>query len=156
MLSQICNLISINESKSCKERLDWDEYFMSIALLASQRSPCQRLNVGSTIVKDNRLISMGYNGFIPGAPHISRIKDNHEQSIIHSEVNAIADCAKRGTSLAGAKIYVTHYPCINCFRSIAACGIKEIIYLHDYNNDEIVEQLASDSGIIIAKLVSGY
>jgi dCMP deaminase len=125
---------------------------MSIAILASQRSPCKRLQVGSVIVKNNRLISMGYNGFIPGAPHISRIKDEHEQSIIHSEVNALADCAKRGASLENAKIYITHYPCINCFRSIAACELKEIIYLEDYNNDAIVEQLALDSGITIRKL----
>ena len=95
---------------------------------------------------------MGYNGFISGAPHISRIKDEHEQSIIHSEVNALADCAKRGASLENAKIYITHYPCINCFRSIAACELKEIIYLEDYNNDPIVEQLALDSGITIRKL----
>ena len=149
MLSQICEL-----TKNNKERLEWDEYFMSIALLASQRSPCKRLHVGSVIVKDNRLISMGYNGFIQGAPHISRLKDDHEQSIIHSEVNALSDCAKRGTSLLDAKIYVTHYPCINCFRSIAACGLKEIIYLHNYKNDEIVQQLALDSGIIIRKLNS--
>ena len=156
MFSQLCQLISINESKQNQnnERLNWDEYFMSIALLASQRSPCQRLHVGSVIVKDNRLISMGYNGFIPGAPHISRVKDNHGQSIIHSEVNALADCAKRGTSLSEAKIYVTHYPCINCFRSIAACGIKEVIYLQDYKNDEIVLALAVDSGIKIRRLFS--
>ena len=132
-----------------KSRLEWDEYFMSIALLASCRSPCQRLNVGSVIVKNNRLISMGYNGYIPGAPHISRVQDNHEQSIIHSEVNALSDCAKRGTSLEGAKIYVTHYPCINCFKSIAACGIKEVIYLDDYNNNQIVEELANDSQILL-------
>jgi len=133
-------------------RLDWDEYFMSISLLASCRSPCQRLHVGSAIVKNNRLISMGYNGFIPGAPHISRVEDNHEQSIIHSEINAITDCAKRGTSLEGAIIYVTHYPCINCFKSIAACGIKEVIYLEEYNNNPIVQELASDSNIVIKKL----
>ena len=147
MLSKITEYANSN-----KLRLDWDEYFMSIALLASQRSPCTRLHVGSVIVKNNRLVSMGYNGFIPGAPHISRVKDNHEQSIIHSEVNAITDCAKRGTSLEGSKIYVTHFPCINCFRSIAACGIKEIIYLEEYKNDQIVEELANDSGIIITKL----
>ena len=147
MFSQLCLLTSQNTDRLC-----WDEYFMSIALLASQRSPCERLHVGSVIVKDNRLISMGYNGFIPGAPHISRIKDDHEQSIIHSEINAIADCANRGTSLANAKIYVTHYPCINCFRSIAACGIKEIIFLHNYKNDDIVQQLADDAGILIRKL----
>lgn len=148
MFSQLCRLISVNETKSI-ERINWDEYFMSIALLASQRSPCKRLHVGSVVVKDNRIISMGYNGFISGAPHISRLKDDHEQSIIHSEVNALADCAKRGVSLDNAKIYITHYPCINCFRSIAACGIKEIVYLYDYKNDEIVLQLAIDSAIII-------
>jgi dCMP deaminase len=125
---------------------------MSIALLASCRSPCERLHVGSVIVKNNRLISMGYNGYIPGAPHISRVQDNHEQSIIHSEVNAITDCAMRGTSLEGAKIYITHYPCPNCFRSIAACGIKEIYYHDDYNNNPIVQELATDSNIIIQKL----
>lgn len=153
MFQEICKLIQINETNSGNERICWDEYFMSIALLASQRSACTRLHVGSVIVKENRLISMGYNGFISGAPHISRIKDNHEQSIIHSEVNALSDCAKRGASLLDAKIYVTHYPCVNCFRSIAACGIKEIIYLNDYKNDEIVVQLALDSGIIIRQLV---
>jgi len=147
MFQEIKNLTSNN-----KERLVWDEYFMSIALLASQRSPCERLQVGSVIVKNNRLISMGYNGYIPGAPHISRIKDNHEQSIIHSEINAITDCAKRGASLENGKIYVTHYPCINCFRSIAACGIKEIMYLNEYKNDPIIQDLANDSGIIIKRL----
>ena len=149
MFSQLCQL-----TKNNSECLNWDEYFMSIALLASQRSPCNRLHVGCVIVKNNRLISMGYNGFIPGAPHISRVKDNHEQSIIHSEINALADCAKRGASLSGAKIYVTHYPCINCFRSIAACEIKEVIYLEDYKNDTIVDQLASDSGITMRKLIN--
>ena len=148
MFSQIYDL-----TKNNTERLNWDEYFMSIALLASKRSPCSRLNVGSVIVKNNRIISMGYNGYIPGAPHISRIENNHEQSIIHSEINAISDCAKRGTSLKDSKIYITHYPCINCFRSIAACEIKEIIYLDDYNNNSIVQELANESNIMIKKLV---
>jgi dCMP deaminase len=148
MLSQINEFAENN-----KERVEWDEYFMSIALLASCRSPCERLHVGSVIVKNNRIISMGYNGFIPGAPHISRIQDNHEQSIIHSEINAITDCAKRGTSLDDSKIYITHYPCPHCFRSIAASNIKEIIYLNDYNNSPIVKELACDSGIKITKLI---
>jgi len=147
MLSQINEFAKNNNS-----RVEWNEYFMSIALLASCRSPCERLHVGSVIVKNNRIISMGYNGFIPGAPHISRVQDNHEQSIIHSEINAITDCAKRGTSLDSAKIYVTHYPCPHCFRSIAASNIKEIIYLNDYNNSPIVEELAGDSGIKITKI----
>ena len=153
MLSQINSIIANNTNDTdTNKRIEWDDYFMSIALLASQRSPCKRLNVGSVIVKDGRLISMGYNGFISGSPHNFRMKDNHEQSIIHSEINAISDCAKRGVSLEGSKIYITHYPCINCFRSIAACCIKEIVYMEDYNNNSVVQELAKDSNIIIRKL----
>jgi len=134
-------------------RIDWDNYFMEIAKLASKRSPCQRLQVGSIIASDNRVISMGYNGYISGAPHISRVVNNHEQSIIHSEINAITDCAKRGVKIEpGSKIYVTHYPCLNCFRTIASCGINKIIYLEDYKNDPIVEMLAHDANISIFKL----
>lgn len=147
MLKSVIELVSKNKS-----RLEWDEYFMSIAFLASMRSPCERLHVGSVIVKNNRLVSMGYNGFISGAPHTSRVRDNHEQSIIHSEVNAIVDCARRGASLEDAKIYVSHYPCINCFRSIAGCGIREIIYYEDYRNDALIAQLAKESNILIRKM----
>lgn len=125
---------------------------MLIALIASQRSPCKKLKVGSVVVNDMRLNSMGYNGFISGAKHVSRVKDNHEQSIIHSEINAITDCTKRGASLSNSKIYVTHYPCLNCFCTIAASNIKEFLYLYDYNNDETVAILALDSGIIIRKI----
>lgn len=150
MFQQLCELTK--QTDQLTDRLEWDEYFMSIALLASCRSPCQRLHVGSVIVKDNRIISMGYNGYISGAPHISRLANDHEQSIIHSEINAITDCAKRGTSLNDAKIYVTHFPCINCFRSIAASNIKEIVYLNDYKNDPIVTILAQDAAILMRQL----
>ncbi len=117
-------------------RLNWDEYFMKTALLISQRSPCERLHVGCVLVKNNRIISAGYNGFLPGAVHISIIKDNHEQATVHAEQNAIADCANRGVSTHNAVAYVTHYPCINCFKILVASGIKEIKYLNDYKNDE--------------------
>ena len=138
--------------KTQKNRINWHEYFLSTAVLASCRSPCKRLQVGSVIVKDNRVISMGYNGYISGAPHISRIENDHEQSIVHSEINAITDCAKRGVSLDKSIIYITHYPCVNCFRTIAACGIKEIYYIEDYNNNPIIENLANDSSINIQKI----
>jgi dCMP deaminase len=152
MFQQLCQLTK--QTNQFTDRLEWDEYFMSIALLASCRSPCQRLHVGSVIVKENRIISMGYNGYISGAPHISRLANDHEQSIIHSEINAITDCAKRGTSLNNAKIYVTHFPCINCFRSIAASNIKEIVYLNDYKNDPIVTILAQDAAILMRQLIT--
>lgn len=142
----------LNFKSESKERLIWDDYFMSIAIIAAQRSPCERLHVGSVIVKNNRIISMGYNGFIAGAPHISRVENGHEQATIHSEINAITDCSKRGVSLDSSTIYITHYPCINCFKTIAACGIKEIVYLHDYNNNPMVKNLADDSSIVIRQL----
>ena len=138
--------------KNNEERMNWHDYFMSAAVLASCRSPCKRLQVGSVIVKDNRVISMGYNGYISGASHISRVQDGHEQSIVHSEINAITDCAKRGVSLNGGTIYITHYPCINCFRTIAACGIKQIFYLEEYNNNTIIPLLCVDANIKIDKI----
>lgn len=149
MLSKIEKIVKEN-----KKRLDWDNYFMSIALLASCRSPCERLHVGSVIVKSKRIVSVGYNGFIAGTPHNSIIRDGHEQAIIHSEINALSNSNRLGgTSLEDATIYITHYPCINCFKSIAATGIKEIIYLYDYNNDNIINSIASESNIIIKKLI---
>ena len=146
MLHQI---VAASENTNNAVPMPWDEYFMSIAFLASMRSPCTRLRVGSVVVKDHRIIAMGYNGFIAGAPHISRLRDNHEQAIIHSEINAVSDCARRGASLQDAAIYVTHYPCINCFRSLAACGIKRIYYYNDYHNDPLLPTLAQDAGIVI-------
>ena len=146
-------ITKLQEFKKTQEnRIIWHEYFLSTAVLASCRSPCKRLQVGSVIVKDNRVISMGYNGYISGAPHISRIENDHEQSIVHSEINAITDCAKRGVSLDKSTIYITHYPCVNCFRAIAACGIKDIYYIEDYNNNPIIENLANDSSIKIQKI----
>lgn len=133
------------------KRIGWNEYFMSIAELASSRSSCKKLHVGSVIVKENRIISMGYNGFISGNPHISYIVDGHEQATVHSEINAIADCAKRGVSIDNSTMYITHYPCINCFKAIVSCGIKKIIYMNDYNNNELIDLLAKDSNIIIQK-----
>ena len=134
------------------ERLSWDKYFMSIALLASGRSPCTRLQVGTVIVKDNRIISMGYNGFIAGAPHISIVKDNHEQAIIHSEINAITDCAKRGVQIKDAIIYITHFPCINCCKYIISSGIQTVFYLENYKNDQVVYELFNQANIQIIQL----
>ena len=148
MLGQIAQLVNNN-----KTRLEWDEYFMGIALLASCRSACSRLHVGSVIVKSNRIVSMGYNGHIAGAPHISHVSDGHEQAIIHSEINALGNSNRLGgTSLEGAIIYVTHYPCINCFKSIASNGIKEIVYFNDYKNDPLVKIIADSSDIKIRQM----
>ena len=110
-------------------RPSWDEYFKEIVLLTKTRSPCHRLQVGCLLVKDNRIISQGYNGFLPGCPHESIIRDNHEQATLHAEQNALMDCAKRGVSCEGSTAYITHYPCIICTRLLLAGGIKKINYI---------------------------
>ena len=126
---------------SDKKRLDWNEYFMSIAKLTSARSSCNRLHVGCVIVKDKHIVSTGYNGFLPSFPHESIVINNHEQATVHAEQNAIADAACRGTSVNNSIAYITHYPCINCFKILVASGIKTIYYLNDYNNDPTINIL---------------
>ncbi len=142
----------INLNENLNERLSWDEYFMSTAILLSSRSTCNRLHVGCVLVKDKRIISGGYNGFLAGAPHESIIVDNHEIATVHAEQNAIADCASRGVSVNGASCYITHYPCINCAKILAASQIKNIFYLNDYKNDKNVEKLLNDVNIKATKL----
>ena len=134
------------------ERISWDDYFKEIVQITAKRSPCKRLNVGCLLVKDNRIISQGYNGFLPGAPHESVVKNNSEQCIVHAEQNAISDCAKRGVSCRGCTAYVTHHPCIKCFLSMASAGISEIKYINDYKNDELVEHFCSLKGVEITKV----
>lgn len=133
-------------------RPSWDEYFKEIVQVTSKRSPCHRLKVGCLLVKDNRIISQGYNGFLPGCPHNSIIRDDHEQATIHAEQNAICDCAKRGVSTMGCTAYVTHFPCIICVRLLLASGISEIKYIADYKNDDLVYHFCSQKGIGIIKL----
>ena len=91
---------------------------------------------------------MGYNGFLPSFPHESIVINNHEQATVHAEQNAIADAACRGTSVNNGIAYITHYPCINCFKILIASGIKEIFYLNDYNNDPVIETLLQKNKLI--------
>ena len=134
------------------ERPSWKEYFKQIVLVTATRSPCERLQVGCILVKDNRIIAQGYNGFLPGCPHKSIIRDNHEQATLHAEQNALVDCAKRGVSCKDATAYITHYPCIICCRLLLASEIKEIKYITNYKNDELVQVLAEQSNTPINQI----
>lgn len=133
-------------------RPNWNEYFKQIALVTKTRSPCERLQVGCLLVKDNRIISQGYNGFLPGCPHNSIIRDNHEQATVHAEQNAIADCAKRGVQCLDSTAYITHYPCIICCRLLIASGIKEIKYIENYKNDDLVNVFCEQAGVTITQI----
>ena len=112
------------------DRPSWQDYFKQIVAVTATRSPCKRLQVGCVLVKDNRIIAQGYNGFLPGCPHKSIVKDNHEQSTVHAEQNTIADCAKRTVSCLDSTAYITHFPCLNCAKILLASGIKEIKYIN--------------------------
>ena len=134
------------------QRISWDEYFKEICEITAKRSCCKRLNVGCILVKEKRIISQGYNGFLPGFPHESIIKDGHELATIHAEQNTIVDCAKRGVSCHGCEAYITHFPCLVCTKLLIASGIKKIHYINDYKNDEYVHQFLQQANIPIAKL----
>ncbi len=133
-------------------RPTWDEYFKEIVQVTAKRSPCERLHVGCLLVDENRIISQGYNGFLPGCEHKSIVRDGHEQATVHAEQNALADCAKRGVSSKGATAYITHYPCIICCRLLLASGIKEIKYIHDYRNDELVKYFTDLLKVPVSKI----
>ena len=134
------------------DRPDWDTYFKEIVQVTSKRSPCERLRVGCLLVKDNRIISQGYNGFLPGCIHKSLVRDGHEQATVHAEQNALCDCAKRGVSCKDSTAFVTHYPCIICTRLLLASGISSIKYIDDYKNDELVKYFCDQLNVNINKI----
>jgi dCMP deaminase len=146
----------LEELVSGVSRPSWDDYFMATSLLLSTRSSCERLHVGCLMVSSgkhpNRIVAAGYNGFLPGAPHSSKMREGHEQATVHAEQNAVADAAKRGVSLQGVVCYITHFPCINCTKILAAAGVSEICYRHDYHNDPLVAELFAQSGVKVRKL----
>jgi dCMP deaminase len=138
-------------------RISFEEYFMRMALLASERATCERLKVGSVIVKDKNVLATGYNGSASGEVHCiddgCLKRDGHCIRTIHSEQNALIQCAKRGVAVEGSTIYVTHFPCLHCTKSLVTAGITEVRYLNDYRNDEYAQKLFSQAGIKITKVV---
>ncbi|MBF0814017.1 ComE operon protein 2 [Staphylococcus saprophyticus] len=138
------------------DRIKWEEYFMAQSHLLALRSTCQRLSVGATVVKDNRIIAGGYNGSVSGEVHCidegCLLEDGHCIRTIHAEMNALLQCAKQGVSTDGATIYVTHFPCLNCTKSIIQAGIKTIYYAEDYHNHNYALKLLDQSGIEHTKI----
>ena len=124
-----------------KNYINWDEYFMGIALLSAERSKDPNSQVGACIVsKDNKILSIGYNGFPIGCSD-DEISWEREGDFIntkypyvcHAELNAILNYT--GTTLKDSKIYVALFPCNECAKAIIQSGIKEVIYLNDKYKD---------------------
>ncbi|MCX7883522.1 MAG: dCMP deaminase family protein [Caloramator sp.] len=144
-------------------RPSWDEYFMDIAELVKKRSTCLRRQVGAVIVKDNRILTTGYNGVPPKMRHCEEIGclrkklnvpsgERHELCrALHAEQNAVIQAAKHGISVEDSTIYVTAQPCVICAKILIASGIKRIVFKGDYP-DELSISMIEESGIEIKKL----
>ena len=133
-------------------RPNWKKYFKKLVKYTSRRSVCPRLQVGCLLVKKNRIISQGYNGYIKKCPHEPIIENNHNIATIHAEQNALLDCANRGVSCKNSVAYITHYPCFNCMKFLCTAGIKKIYYINDYNNNLNVETLSTLTDVKISKI----
>ncbi len=123
--------------KKRTDYINWDEYFTALAILSGQRSKDPNTQVGSCIVdKNNRILSVGYNGLPNGCDDDDFPWDREGDPIetkypyvAHSELNAILNY--RGGSLEGSKLYVSLFPCNECAKAIIQAGIKEVVYDSD-------------------------
>ncbi len=120
-----------------KDYISWDEYFMGIALLSAMRSKDDNSQVGACIVdSDNKILSLGYNGMPTGCDDSimpwrrnGAPLDTKYMYVCHAELNAILNSS--ASSLKGARIYTTLFPCNECTKAIIQSGIGEIIYYSD-------------------------
>lgn len=135
-----------------KSYLNWDEYFMGNAILASMRSKDPSNQVGACVVdeKNHKILSIGYNGLTRGmnddefdwlstGEQTGVLKNVKDYYTVHAERNAILNFYGDSRKLAGATLYVTWFPCTECTKEIIQVGIKKIVYLRMYSKLELVE-----------------
>lgn len=142
--------------------INWDEYFMGVALLAAKRSKDPSTQVGACIVSpDNVIISTGYNGFPYGCsddefPWNRDGDDNKYPYVVHAELNAILNAG--GRNLKGAKVYVDLFPCNECAKAIIQSGIREVVYLYDKYADTPAtiasKRMLNAAGVKLTKLTT--
>ena len=131
----------------------WIDAFMDTAERFAQLSSAIRLKVGAVVVKDNRIISIGYNGMPAGwtndCENLVRIEDDEhgryeyktKPEVIHAEANAILKLARDGESGNGASLFCTHAPCIDCAKLIYGAGISSFYYRNAYRNTDGIDFL---------------
>ena len=143
--------------------INWDEYFIGIAMLAARRSKDPNTQVGACIVsQDNIIISTGYNGMPKGCSDDvfpwDRSGENEAATkypyVVHAELNAILNAS--GRDLRGSRIYVALFPCNECAKAIIQSGIKEVIYLSDKYHDTMLnlvsKRMLSAAGVKFTQL----
>ena len=140
-------------------RKSWDEYFIEIAQTVAERSTCDRAFVGCVLVNDDhRIISTGYNGSVVGNPHCDdtghKMRDGHCIRTVHAEMNALLYCAREGISVKNSTCYITHFPCLNCTKSLIQAGIKKIIYKEGYRIDDFALELLKTNNVATEKFGS--
>lgn len=134
------------------KKLNWDEYFLSVAKISALRSKDENTKVGAVIINDkNRIIATGYNGMplgnddFPWDREAPETKDTKYPYVIHAELNAILNAT---TSVEGATLYVTLYPCSNCAKMLAQAGIKLIKYIdnkYEGTEDQLISKYILDT-----------
>lgn len=134
------------------------EAYMDVAERFSQLSSATRLQVGAIVVKDDRIISIGYNGMPTGWDNCCEHEIHHHElgttttvskaEVLHAESNAIAKLAKSSESGNGATMFVTHSPCIDCAKLIYQSGIATVYYKHEYRSTQGLDFLTK-SGVTI-------
>lgn len=138
-----------------KKRPSWDEYFLKLAMLASERSTCPRMHCGCVIVKDKFVLATGYNGSLPGLPHCEDegclIVDNHCVRTNHAEINALTQAVTHGVNIKGSTAYITNMSCTTCAKALIAAGIKRVVVFSDYH-DTLATKFYTASHVEIVKL----
>lgn len=167
-------LDSPGEKDRTRTRISRDTMFTMICQVVAQRSTCWRSQVGAVIVKEGRVVSMGYNGPVSGMPACEDLpnvlecpteetfplwKENHPLMCqgagctrsLHAETNAIAFAARAGVAVEGCTMYCTMSPCINCAKVIVNSGIKKLVYMEEYRDTTGLDLLKS-AGITVVHL----
>ena len=120
----------------------WDKSHMKAAGVYAKLSSAKRLQVGAVIVKDNRIISIGYNGMPSGWTNDCETSDEYgnmlitKPEVLHAETNAIAKVARSSESCEGATLYTTHQPCLDCAKLIFQSGITRVVWKHTYKTEK--------------------
>lgn len=119
-----------------------DRRYLRMARIWAENSYCERRKVGALVVKENMIISDGYNGTPSGFENVCEDENNTTKPyVLHAEANAITKLARSHNSSRGATLYITDSPCIECAKLIIQSGIKRVLYAKTYRLDDGINLL---------------